>query len=184
MAASSSSADEHDLVRAAEVVGQREDRRAVQRAQLRPRTLLEQALEALCGRLVAAASAVRRIREVPALEQLPERGLGGRVVRVLHEQLVERRRRAAGPGALLRPRRSRREPCRAAPLRRARPPCADAGGFAVREQRPPAERHERQRGRDRTDRGPAQPGRGDRAAVDLGRRLADVRRRRHDGPRA
>ena len=80
---------QHHLVRAADVVRQRQDRRAVQRAQLRPRSLLEQAFEVLPCRLVAAATARGVVRRAPEREQLRERRLGGRVVGVAGKQLVE-----------------------------------------------------------------------------------------------
>ena len=142
----------------ADIVGQRQDGWAIQRAQLGPRAFLEQAFEALAASLVATLAAVRAVLEVPQREELAERRFRGRVVAMLNEQLVERAQPAASPagaavriaGLGLRPPASCRAVaggCRDGRRRR--------GPGAARQQRPCAEPDQRHGGGDRADTWPS-----------------------------
>ena len=173
---------EHDLVRAPDVVGERQHGRAVQRAQLCPRALLEQAFEALAGR--PGRNRVPRVRlvlQAPQPEELAERGFGRRVVAVLASNWSSRSRRRALP----QPAAARRtSPCVGTMdvdavllrlrCRRGRGERRVAVGACDSQQRPGAERHERDGRRDRPVSGPAQPRRRDRSAIDFGGGLSNV----------
>ena len=177
---------QHHLVGAADVVGQREDRRAVQRAQLRPRALLEQALEVLPrppGRSRDRASA-----SYVAPQSVKSCASAASVVVSLAWLASSSSRLAAGGGAGV----------AAGAVAGAAPGApvaagtvavgcgASATGAALRADHRLASPTATSATAAATAacRRPLEPGRGNRPAVDLRRGLPDVARRRRDGLRA